>query len=128
MECWWKGCERENWPRPVKPWLEALKAWQRLETWGLHSGPRGSVVIFPSESSWLAVGAEATDGSFAAVLVCWTDLKASRGYKGFRIVTLGDQLQERSQEATDTGRKMEGSGEVTYSGKSRPSRTEWERE
>lgn len=50
------------------------------------------------------------------------------GYKGFRIVTLGDQLQERSQEATDTGRKMEGSGEVTYSGKSRPSRTEWERE
>lgn len=42
-------------------------------------------------------------------------------------MTLGDQLQERSQEAADTGRKMEGSGEVTYSGKSRPSRTEWER-
>lgn len=40
-----EGCERENWPRPVKPWLEALKAWQRLETWGLHAGPRGGVVI-----------------------------------------------------------------------------------
>lgn len=73
----------------------------------LHVGMPGSVVFSPAEFISLELGAKASDGSvgllgrLAAVLVCWTDLMEDQGYRGVRPVTLGHQLQERSQEGAD---------------------------
>ena len=105
LQCWWKGCEIENWPRLVEPWLEAPKAWQRLETWVCT---RGHVAVQSLLQLSLLAGSRSR-GRRRELCGSAGLPDRSEGRVGVQriqgCVTLGDQLQKRGQEATDTWRE-----------------------